>query len=190
VPPQPDVKFGIDSRPTNSCIPEKPPWKHRWLFFLGTAPIFWAAQSTPAFAQSLKLRGVIGRPGEPVLIEFSVKSPPGREPSALQWETIIPSDQLTPLEESVPGPAARAAGKALSCAVKEKTAVDYTSVCLLYGGRERIRNGVVAVLRLRLSPDAKSGSFRIRVAESVAVLPDAKRIPMEGVETVVTVRSK
>jgi hypothetical protein len=157
---------------------------------LGTALAFWAAQDAPAFAQSLKLSRPSGRPGEPVVIEFSLKSPAGREPSALQWQIIIPSDQLTPLEEDILGAAARAAGKTMSCAVKEKTTAGYTSVCLLYGGQERIRNGVVAILRLRLSPDAKPGSLRIRVVEPVAVLPDAKRIPMDPVETVVTIHPK
>ena len=184
------MKFGIDSRPTKFCISETPPRKRRWLFFWGIALVSSAAWDTPTSAQSLKLSRVTGRPGESVSIEFSLVSPAGREPSALQWDRVIPTDQLTPLEESIPGPVARAAGKTLSCAVKEKTAANYTSVCLLYGGRERIRNGVVAVLRLRLSPDAKAGSFRIRVVEPVAVLPDAKRMPMEAVETVVTVRTK
>jgi hypothetical protein len=148
------------------------------------------AHATASRAQSLQLSHPTGRPGEPVAIEFSLKSPAGREPSALQWERIVPTDPLTPLEEDILGSAARTAGKTLSCAVKEKSAGSYTSVCLMYGGQERIRNGVVAILRLRLSPEAKPGTFRVRIVEPVAVLPDAKRIPMAPVETVVTVRLK
>ena len=64
----------------------------------------------------------------------------------------MPYAQLRPLEENAPGPAARAAGKTVSCAVTAKTATAYTSTCLVYGGRELIRNGVVAVLRLHIAP--------------------------------------
>jgi hypothetical protein len=149
-----------------------------------------AAHGTASFAQSLQLSRPTARPGEPFVIEFSLKSPAGREPSALQWERIVPTDSLTPLEENIPGAAAHTAGKTISCAVKTKTPADYTSVCLLYGGQERIRDGVVAILRLWLSADAKPGTFRIRIAEPMAVLPDAKRIPMAPVETVVTVRQR
>lgn len=102
----------------------------------------------------------------------------------------MPYAQLGPLEENSPGPAARAAGKTVSCAVTAKTATAYTSTCLVYGGRELIRNGVVAVLRLHIAPDAQPGQFTIQVAQPLAVTLDATRVPMEKTETVVTIKKK
>ena len=94
------------------------------------------------------------------------------------------------LEENLAGPAARAAGKNLSCVVKSKTETIYTTVCMLYGGQERIRNGVVARMRVRLAAEAREGDIRIGVANALAVLPDAQRIPIEPVETSIRIRKK
>ena len=63
-------------------------------------------------------------------------------------------------------------------------------VSLVRRGQDRIRNGVVAVLWLRLSAEAKPESFRIRVADALAVFPDAKRISMAPVETVITIKRR
>ena len=139
--------------------------------------------------QSLRLSSATASPGEPVEIKISLKSPRGREPSTLQWERTIPLDRVIPLEEEAPGPAARKAHKSVSCALKVKTGMAYTSACIAYGGQEPIPNGVLSVLRLRISPDAKPGSFRIRIGQALAVFKDLERVPLEAAEAVITVRA-
>lgn len=106
----------------------------------------------------------------------------------MQWQTTIPLAKVGLLEETDPGPAAKAAGKAVSCAVKSKTAETYSTMCMLFGGRDSINNGVIAVLKLKIAPDAAREPFRIRVDQALAVYKDLKRVPIEPIETVVTVK--
>ncbi len=141
-------------------------------------------------AQSLSLAPASGTPGGKLAVEISLKSPKGQEPSTLQWQTTVPLSKVGLLEETMPGPAAEAAGKAVNCAVKSKTAETYTTTCILYGGQSGIHDGVVAILRLTLAPTAEPGSFRIRTAEALAVYKDLKRVTMEPSETTVTIRPK
>src|SRR6266436_5902083 len=140
----------------------------------------WLASSCLAFpplalfGQSLHLSPTRASPGMQVSINVSLTSPGGKEPpSALQWETTIPIALMGFVDENLsPGPEAQAAGKSVSCRVRSKTATTQTSTCILYGGREPIRNGLVAVLRLKISPDASPGSARIRIDQAIAVLKD------------------
>ena len=127
-----------------------------------------------------------------MVIKISFHSPPGKEPSALQWETTIPSAQLSFLDESMAaGPAAQTAGKSVNCAVKTtKTADSQTSLCILYGGREPVHDGVVAVLRLKILREATPGIALVRVDQALAVSKDLKRFPLDPKETAVKIRPK
>jgi len=48
----------------------------------------------------------------------------------------------------------------------------------------------VAVLRLKIAPDAGPGPARIRIDQGLAVLKDLNRVPMNPAETVVKIRRK
>lgn len=142
-------------------------------------------------AQALQLSSATGSPGENVAIEIALQSPAGREPSALQLETTIPASDLNFVDETLSaGPAAKAAGKSVNCAVKPKTEKRQTSVCILYGGQEPIHNGVIAVLRLKISPGAQLSTARIRVDQALAVSKDLKKTPIEAVETAIKIQAK
>jgi hypothetical protein len=149
-----------------------------------------ASHTAGLFAQSLQLTGATAKPGEWFEVRLSLNSPLESRPSTLQWETTVPYSQLTRLEENTPGTAATAANKTLSCSLKQKSDTTYTSICLLYGGQERIDNGEVSILRLRLAPDAQPGSFRIRIAGAIAVNPAAKPTAIDPAEAVVTITQK
>jgi hypothetical protein len=138
----------------------------------------------------LSLAPAAGAPGNKVAIEISLKSPKGREPSTLQWQTTVPLTKVGLLEETSPGTAAEKSGKSVNCAVKSKTAETYTTMCILYGADSAVHDGVVAVLRLTLAADAEPGSFRVRIGEVLAVYKDLKRVPMDPAETTVTIRHK
>lgn len=140
-------------------------------------------------AQTLQLTSAAAFRGGSVEIRISLKSPPGKGPAAVQWEAIIPAEQLS-LSDVAIGPAAREAGKSVSCAVKNRTESTLTSVCILAGGRQQVPSGPIALLRLRVSPQASLGAARIRVERAIAVSKDATEVPMKPVETVVSVRAK
>ena len=149
------------------------------------------ALATPfVYAQNLRLTPTEGAPGDNVNIAISLKSPKGQEPSTLQWEITIPLDKVGPLQETSTAAAAQAEGKSLICSVKSKTTEVYTTVCILAGGQQPIRNGAVAIFHLTLSPNAPPGQFRIRLDEAIAVYKDLRRKAMEPTETTVTVRKK
>ena len=154
-------------------------------------PLLLFPPSALLVGQTLHLSRATTSPGEPVAMEISFESPTDRETSALQWETTIPSAKLIFLDNnSSIGPAARAAGKSLSCSVKAKTADTKTLVCILYGGLGTIHDGLVAVMHLKVLPGASPGKAIVRVDEALAVSKDLKRFPIKASETAVTIRSK
>lgn len=141
------------------------------------------------FGQSLRLSSASASRGDQVAIELSLESPAGKEPLALQWDTKIPIAQVSLLNDQIlVGPTAQEVGKSLNCALKEKTAETHTSRCILAGGQSPISNGAIAILRLKISMNARSGSARIRVEQGIAVSKDLKQAPLDAVETVVAIR--
>ena len=145
-----------------------------------------------ALGQTLHLSSPSGYSGEHVVIEISIKSPGAKEPpSTLQWEATISSAQLNFLDEgALTGPAAQSAGKSVSCALKTKTDEAQTSICILYGGQEPIRDGVIALLQLAISPGAKSGDARVRLDHGLAVSKNLTKVELPPAETHVRIRAK
>jgi hypothetical protein len=149
---------------------------------------FLAAFPGSAFAQTLQLSSAAASRGTRVVIEISLKSPQGKEPAALQWEATIPTPELSLIDKEIAiGPAAKEAGKLVTCAVKRKTDKALTSICILAGGRQQIRNGVIARLMLTVSKEAPIGPARIRVERAVAVSKDVAEVPIMPIDTVVSV---
>src|ERR1700722_1232300 len=145
----------------------------------------------PASGQTLQLSSAAAPRGARVVIEISLKSPQGKEPSALQWEATIPTTELNLIDKEIAiGPAAKEAGKWVTCAVKGKTDTALTSVCILTGGRQQIQNGVIALLMLKVPPEAPIGPARIRVERAIAVSKDVAEVPMKPVDTLVSVLRK
>lgn len=141
------------------------------------------------FGQTLRLSPASGRQGERVAIEISLKSAPGKEPQVLQWETTIPAAQLSFVDDDMSaGPAAQAAGKSFACALKTNAAGTRTSLCILAGGLQQIQNGVVALLWLRILPQAPIGPVQVRTERGIAVMKGLKEVPLPPEETVVVVR--
>jgi hypothetical protein len=150
-----------------------------------------AAIPASAFAQTLQLSSAAASPGTRVVIEISLKSPQGKEPAALQWEATIPTAELSLIDKEIAiGPAAKEAGKSVTCAVKGKTDKALTSVCILAGGRQQIQNGVIALLMLKVPQEAPIGPARIRVERAVAVSRDVIEVPIKPIDTVVSVLGK
>ncbi len=143
------------------------------------------------FGQSLRISSAKASRGERVTLQIFLTSPAGHEPLALQWETSFPADQLISVESGASlGPAARAAGKNVTCAAKPKAGAISGAKCILIGGQQPIRNGMIARLRFRVLPDAPGGSARVRVDQAVAVFKDLQQTPVAVAEAAVKIRSK
>ena len=139
--------------------------------------------------QSLRLSSVAALQGDRVAIEISLASPDGDAPQLLQWETTIPTARLSFLENQLQaGPASQASEKSVSCATKINNPDTRTLTCIVGGGLKTIPNGVVALLRLRILPDAPTGPAPVNTARGVAVLPGLKEVLLPAAKTIVTVR--
>ncbi len=143
------------------------------------------------FGQSLQLQlsSAKASAGKVVTIQLSLTSPVGHEPLGLQWDTTFPAAQLVPVEGGPwLGTAAWAAGKDLKCAARPRTGDTSGSKCIVIGGQQPIRNGVIAWLRFRVLPEAPRGSARVRVEQGMAASRDLKQVPLNVAEAVVKIR--
>jgi hypothetical protein len=134
---------------------------------------------------------VEGTPGGLTDAEIVLESSPGKEPLGLQWQVLLPSGELRLEDHRVlPGAAAKAAGKTLRCSERKNAGGSPVTMCLLTGGDKPIRNGTIALLKLRILPDAKAGMARIRMEGGLGVSRDLKAVSIGVTEGGVTVRRK
>ncbi len=164
----------------------------RSLLFLSGLMWLAACSDVHLFAQSLQLSAPTAAPGEWVAIEIALKSPPGKDILALQWEVEIPARQLDLENERAMRAviAVQDAGKSLTCAVPKETADARTLRCILAGGQKPIPDGKVTLLSLKIRENAQPGPIRVRLQNAVAVSRDLERVPFEPAETTVAVPQK
>jgi hypothetical protein len=142
-----------------------------------------------SFSQSLHLAPAAARQGDSFAIEVTFNAPEGYSPQVLQWETTIPTAQWSFLDnQTQTGPAAQASDKSVTCALRTGPPETRTLACILAGGLKTIPNGVVALLRLRILPDAPTGATQVNAGHAVAVLPGLKEVALPSAEATVTVR--
>lgn len=140
---------------------------------------------------TLRIPTAEGTPGGLTDAEIVLESPSGKEPLGLQWQVWLPSGQLRLEDQRIlPGAAAQAAGKTLRCSERKNTGGTPVTMCLLTGGDKPIRNGTIALLKLRVLPDAKAGTAKIRVESGLGVSRDLKAVPIGVTEGGVTIRGK
>jgi hypothetical protein len=115
------------------------------------------------FGQSvLSLSSASGEPGGPVTLDISLDTTYPGKLAALQWTLNSPSDDVESFN-TVAGPAAASAQKALYCA---------NQTCLLTGiNSNTFSTGVVAIVTLKLSPTA-TGNLVVELSNPVAALLD------------------
>src|ERR1017187_6778385 len=142
----------------------------------------------PLLGQSIRVSSGSAAPGEKLAIEIALDSPSGKEPLALQWEATFSGEALK-LDGTGPvaGPAARAAGKGLTCAPKKTSPGPSKWVCILAGGQKPIGNGVVALLRFEVQAHARSGSQPIVVVNLLGASAALKKAPILRAEGAVSV---
>jgi hypothetical protein len=160
---------------------------NRWIgaFCGGTLLLF---PCLSLVAQTLQLSSAKASAGKAVTLQFSLASPVGHEPLALQWDLTIPANQLAPLEGGASlGPVTQDAGKTVQCAIKPNAGEFSAYRCMLIGGQQPIRNGVVVRLRFKVLPQAPKGSARILIDQASAVFKDLKQLPLNTAEAAVQI---
>jgi hypothetical protein len=169
----------------------KPGMGRSLLFVSG---IMWLAACSEVclFAQSLQLSAPAAAPGEWVAIEMALKSPPGKDILALQWEVEIPARQLDLENERAMRTvlAVQDAGKSLTCALPKETPEARTLRCILAGGQKPIPDGKVSLFSLKILEFTQPGTIRVRLQNAVAVSGDLDRVPFDPAETTVTVQQR
>jgi hypothetical protein len=169
----------------------KPGMTRSRLFVSG---VLWLTACSDAclFAQSLQLSAPLAAPGEWVAIEIALKSPPGKDILALQWEVEIPTRQLDLANERAMRAviAAQDAGKSVTCAVPKETPDARTLRCILAGGQKPIPDGKVTSLSLKILENAQPGPIRVRLQNAMAVGRDLERVTFAPLETTVTVQPR
>jgi hypothetical protein len=141
--------------------------------------------SAAIFEPGLSVSSVMGTPGEPVRVEISITSPPGKEVFALEWEIAVPAQALESIgDEPAAGRAAVDSGRVVRCS---KLRNEIHS-CTLSGGREPITNGPIAVFYFKIRNDARPGplAFRIQKVEAVTA-QGGRQSTLDDAEGTITV---
>lgn len=104
----------------------------------------------------------------------------------MQWELLAGGGIMIYASDVVAGSAAASADKTLACSgvsIADRSG----QRCLLAGGRKRIPDGPIAIVRYRVGPQAKAGPSPVRIDKVLAVGADIKAVDLGHAEGVVTI---
>ena len=111
-------------------------------------------------------------------------------PLALQWDLSVPPVIAVRTEDITIGTAAQAAGKSLTCALREAKGASrrmrYT--CILAGGQRPLGNGAIAHVQYRAKWDLKGAPAEVEIEKVLGVSRDLQRIPMANVDINIHIR--
>lgn len=117
--------------------------------------------------------------GQAVVLNLTLNSQPGSEPTALQW--TIPAPTGVTSMSVVAGSSSTNAAKSVSCDAA-------SSKCIVFGiNQNLILNGVVATITMMIDPAAQSGVFAIVVNNPAASTASGANIPITAVGSNLTV---
>lgn len=141
-----------------------------------------SALPVAGLGQTLRLDSVRPSATEVAVIEIFLESPPGKGPTALQWEMTVEGAKTTFVQDAPAAPGSTPTGKSIRCGLKGTTPQVQTSFCMLVGGLDAIPNGKVA--RLQLIGPAPKGtkSVRVKLERVIGVYTDLRRISLKPVE--------
>ncbi len=114
--------------------------------------LIWVAiLAFPLWGQELRVPAAVLSRGDSGSLSIQLSAPPDRAPAALQWDLVFPIGRVD-IQDSgwSAGPSAVEAGKQLMCARQlRKNPEAYAYKCMLVGGRAKISNGAVAVVKIK-----------------------------------------
>jgi hypothetical protein len=135
--------------------------------------------------QVFHVSSITSAPGEKVRLEISLDS--ASAPTALKWDLVFPT-QLLEVEADGPeiGGAAMDSGKSLQCTARNQ----YSYVCILSGGQNRIANGPIAIFHFKIRTTADAGTTAVRIERAEAVTVDSKELTLNNAEGTVAIRQR
>ncbi|HTR37141.1 MAG TPA: hypothetical protein VMH80_14645 [Bryobacteraceae bacterium] len=108
----------------------------------------------------------------------------------MQWDLSIPPVIAVRTGDITIGTAAQAAGKSLTCALREtkraSRRIRYT--CILAGGQRPLVNGPIAQVQYRAKWDLKGAPAEVEMEKVIGVSRDLQRIPMANVDINIRIR--
>jgi hypothetical protein len=142
-----------------------------------------------AFGQTLETNPVSVARGSANIVRLALKPDAAKPLAALQWEFVYPAGLLR-IEPSgvVPGPAAEAAGKSITCGQKPSNGKTLRLACILAGGIQTISAGVLAIVRADAAPDAPKGAMTLGLERVIGVSPSSDSIPIANTNVTITIR--
>jgi len=135
--------------------------------------------------QTLQVSSASGSLGESVTVEISLRSPTGREPVVLKWETVFPV-QILELEAGSPvaGSAAKTAGKTITCTAPKP----YSRICVLTGGKDSVADGTIAVYRFKILAKVSAGTTTIRIQRIESLTGNLSKVNLVDATGPITIR--
>jgi len=141
-----------------------------------------------AFSQTLEMPPLAVTRDSGGSLRVILKANPDRPVAAIQWELVLPAGlRLEPSEAST-GPAARSAGKGLTCAKRENPDQGPVLICILAGGMDTLQGGVVASFKVSTAESSPPGAATVRLQKALGVSADLNAVPMPDVRTIVSIR--
>jgi hypothetical protein len=139
--------------------------------------------------QTLEVKPVSVSPGSANIFRVVLKPDPAKPVAGLQWDVVY-QPVLLRIEPAgiLPGSAAEAAGKSITCARRPSDAKTAHLTCILAGGVQPVVAGVLAIVRLDAEPQAPKGVTTVGLEKIIGVSSSLKSITIASATVKVTIR--
>ena len=143
-------------------------------------------------AQTLRVMNAGAAPGETASVEIFLESTETARPAALEWTMVVPTKaQGVEIKAPVIGAAAKDSGKLFACSGHWKKAPSlYAYHCIVAGGNKVLLDGPMAVVELKILPQAKPGVHSLEIEGVKAVNASAAPVRMKSVSGQLAVRGR
>lgn len=138
-------------------------------------------------AQSLRApASTVGAGGKGVF-SILLESPAGRAPAVLQWDLRVPPGVTVAANGIEPGRSAKSAKKTLTCMPRKNgsSGSRVTHTCVLAGGTDPIKNGVIALVHYSAHADSGGAPVRVAITGVLGAARNATRIDMPDIEAMI-----
>jgi hypothetical protein len=126
--------------------------------------------------------------GSANIFRILLKTSPGKEPAALQWEIAAPAEIAIELAGIVASGEVEGVGKALTCAAKKGAEAGRAYACVLVGGVKPIPGGAIAIVRYTADTRARAGEVKVRVEKAAGASVDLRKLPIIDASGIITIR--
>ena len=155
---------------------------------MGTRFVLLLGLGVAATAQTLEVTPATMDRGSANILRITFKPRAEKAITALQWDLVFRQGLRIVPDGVVCGSAAESAGKSLACGRKPSDGGNQRLTCILAGGVQPLREGVIAIIRLEAAGDARKGKTAVDLEKVQGVSPALDSVPMEGTTAPVTIR--